>query len=304
MYNTTMSKINKKQKIIIISVVSALLVITAIILFLCLFVFKPKSAPSVEVILAGEQVFVKVDESEKDYAYRFRFQENNNEVCYDSSTSVLNITEELWQENLKIGVQYNISVCYIDSGGVLCGDYSQPIEYTFNIKLSSPVLSLNENILSWEEVRGADYYNVSYYFIDRTFNISTSTLQFDLTTIPGGKYNVNVTSCSNKENFQQSQESQITVELNHNLMPFLSATINPQTFILTVDGNEYIPAIRLTDDVGNSYLLKDFSIEKSSNGWRYRIDVKAIYVSGRIYYVSPEPFEFNSYQGQTTKVSL
>lgn len=296
---------SKKKKIIIgVSVGVSLAVIIAVIV-LCLVLLRPSEGKNVSVILSGEQIFVQADEADEDYTYRFRFVSNGEERLYDSSSRTLDITEEFWQGNLRLGENYTISVCYVDSAGVLAGDYGEEIISSFALKLASPNVSLADGILTWDQVRGADYYTIYFSVGDELQSMTTQELSFELSALPGGERSVVVTSCSNNANHIESQPStQFTATVIHEIPAFNSAFLNPTTCVLTIGSSEKVSAIRVMDNLGGSFLIEQLDYEYSNGSWLITANMQAIYQSGTTYTVQPEADEFNIYSSSPTRVSM
>lgn len=302
LYNRIVSK--KKKIIIGVSVGVSLAVIIAVIV-LCLVLLRPSEGKNVSVILSGEQIFVQADEADEDYTYRFRFVSNGEERLYDSSSRTLDITEEFWQGNLRLGENYTISVCYVDSAGVLAGDYGEEIISSFALKLASPDVSLAEGILTWDQVRGADYYTIYFSVGDELQSMTTQELSFELSALPGGERSVVVTSCSNNANYIESQPStQFTATVIHEIPAFNSAFLNPTTCVLTIESSEKVSAIRVMDNLGGSFLIEQLDYEYSNGTWLITANLQAIYQSGATYTVQPEADEFNLYSSSPTRVSM
>ena len=302
LYNRIVSK--KKKIIIGVSVGVSLAVIIAVIV-LCLVLLRPSEGKNVSVILSGEQIFVQADEADEDYTYRFRFVSNGEERLYDSSSRTLDITEEFWQGNLRLGENYTISVCYVDSAGVLAGDFGQEIVSSFNLKLASPNASLTDGILAWDQVRGADYYTIYFSVGDELESMTTQELFFNLSALPGGERIVVVTSCSNDEHYIESEPSkQFTATVIHEIPAFDRAFLNPTTGVLTIESSEKVSAIRVMDNLGDSFLIEQLDYEYSNGSWLITANMQAIYQSGATYTVQPEADEFNIYTFSPTRVSI
>ena len=295
LYNRIVSK--KKKIIIGVSVGVSLAVIIAVIV-LCLVLLRPSEGKNVSVILSGEQIFVQADEADEDYTYRFRFVSNGEERLYDSASRTLDITEEFWQGNLRLGENYTISVCYVDSAGVLAGDFGQEIVSSFNLKLASPDVSLADGILTWD-------HTIYFSLGDELESMTTQELFFNLSALPGGERSVVVTSCSNDEHYIESQPStQFTASVLHQIPAFDRAFLNPTTGVLTIESSEKVSAIRVMDNLGDSFLIKQLAYEYSNGSWLITANMQAIYQSGTTYTVQPEADEFNIYTFSPTRVNI
>ena len=300
MYNMIVSK---KKKIIIGVSVGVSVAVALIVIILCLVLLKPNQGKNLEIVDAGQQIFVQAEDAGEDYTYRFKFVQNDNETTFDSSTRTLDLTEKLWNGELKLGLQYKISVCYVDSAGVLSGDYSEEISYTFKLKLASPTISINGSVISWEEVRGADFYTIRYAVGNEILSVETDVTSFDLSQLPGGERTVFVTSGSKSSGLIESDSSnQITTVVNHSYQEFEYAYLDLKTFVLTIVASEKVGAVKIRDNLRNEYIADNLIYESSHAGWNIKIDVKGIYKTGTTLTVQPEEDEFNSFSGKATTV--
>lgn len=296
---------SKKKKIIIGCSIASVAVIAVIVLVLCLVVFKPDPGRSVQVVLSGEQVYIQAQEAEDDYTYRFRFQQNGNEVFYDSASRTLDITDELWQGYIALGQPYNISVCYVDSAGVLSGNYGEAISYTFTLQLASPTLQLDGTTISWQAVRGADFYTIRYSLDDQIISLTTDLLSYDLSNLHGGVRSISVTSNSASANYRESVSSQpITATIHHELPAFQSASLNTQNLTLTITSSEYFSQALLTDDQGQEYLLSGLTCSRLGNTYVSSVVIRSVYSQGRTYFVRPVADSYNSFSGSATTVRI
>lgn len=295
--------VSKKKKIIIGVSVGISVAVALIVIILCLVLLKPNQGKNLEIVDAGQQIFVQAEDAGEDYTYRFKFVQNDNETTFDSSTRTLDLTEKLWNGELKLGLQYKISVCYVDSAGVLSGDYSEEISYTFKLKLASPTISINGSVISWEEVRGADFYTIRYAVGNEILSIETDVTSFDLSKLPGGERTVFVTSGSKSNGLIESDSSnQITTVVNHSYQEFEYAYLDLKTFVLTIVASEKVGAVKIRDNLGNEYIADNLIYESSHAVWNIKIDVKGIYKTGTTLTVQPEEDEFNSFSGKATTV--
>lgn len=295
--------VSKKKKIIIGVSVGISVAVALIVIILCLVLLKPNQGKNLEIVDAGQQIFVQAEDAGEDYTYRFKFVQNDNETTFDSSTRTLDLTEKLWNGELKLGLQYKISVCYVDSAGVLSGDYSEEISYTFKLKLASPTISINGSVISWEEVRGADFYTIRYAVGNEILSVETDVTSFDLSKLPGGERTVFVTSGSKSSGLIESDSSnQITTVVNHSYQEFEYAYLDLKTFVLTIVASEKVGAVKIRDNLRNEYIADNLIYESSHAGWNIKIDVKGIYKTGTTLTVQPEEDEFNSFSGKATTV--
>ena len=295
--------VSKKKKIIIGVSVGVSVAVALIVIILCLVLLKPNQGKNLEIVDAGQQIFVQAEDAGEDYTYRFKFVQNDNETTFDSSTRTLDLTEKLWNGELKLGLQYKISVCYVDSAGVLSGDYSEEISYTFKLKLASPTISINGSVISWEEVRGADFYTIRYAVGNEILSVETDVTSFDLSKLPGGERTIFVTSGSKSSGLIESDSSnQITTVVNHSYQEFEYAYLDLKTFVLTIVASEKVGAVKIRDNLRNEYIADNLIYESSHAGWNIKIDVKGIYKTGTTLTVQPEEDEFNSFSGKATTV--
>lgn len=74
------------------------------------------------------------------------------------------------------------------------------------ITLSQPVIKVEDNVLVWEEVSNAEYYEV---YLNNTLKGKVTDLSYDFSNLPSGTYTLKVRACNDKSSFENSLFSAI-----------------------------------------------------------------------------------------------
>lgn len=303
LYNISMTK---KKKIITIVSISVSLVLVLTVCLLLVFLLKPQKANTVSVINTGQNIYVKSSVAEGEKTYRFKFVSGDEIREFDSSSHLFDITNLLWNGDLNFGDNYSVSVCYVDSSGILAGDYSESVNFVAQIKLASPEVSIDEQnlFLNWENIQGADFYFINYYDGNQFVKIKSYETSFELSTIKGGDRNIYVTSASEHEYFLESEKSNtLSVQVIHELLEFDSAFLNSENKTITIYANEFIDEILLTVD-GEQYKIYDFDIIQNDGEFEITFSISLIYNSSATFKVSPAGDLYNVFNGEPTLVTL
>lgn len=302
LYNTIVSK--TKKIIISVSVVSVAIILSVVSLLL-VYLYKPKPAEGLQIKTQGSQIYVCVEPVEE-RTYKFKFVNGEEEKVFDSVSSQFDITNLLWSGELSFGTDYQISFCLVEPTGILDGEYSKAIIYTPTIRLQAPTVNVSEqNVLSWESVQGADYYNLYYYDAEELVKIKVEQTSFDLTQIKGGERKVYVTSNSNQSFFFESNPSNVIEStVIHNIAAFEEAFID-QTYTLHIISPEKIDGVELV--VGEEVFTvtqQNLTIEEYDGKFEITFSVNQIFKPGLEITVKPLGNDFNTYSGEPTLVSM
>lgn len=302
LYNNIVSK--RKKIIITLSVViGAILILVASLLLV--FLLKPDKGEQLRVDTINNRIYISAQQ-EDERTYVFKFANGDEVKTFDSASSQFDITELLWSGELSFGTSYEISYCLVEPSGILAGEFSEPILYTPVIRLDAPVVSFNEEtfLISWETVRGAEFYNIYYYDGSDLIASQVEGTSFDLTQIKGGDRQVFVTSSSNQSFFYESELSNvISTTITHTLAPFDNAFIdeNYDLHIITIDNIDGVDVL-----VGEQkYFVSknDFVITKTQTGYEIIFSAKSFYKPGQQIKVMPHADEFNIYTSEPTIVT-
>lgn len=300
LYNISVSK--RKKIIISVSVLlSAAVILTACLLLV--FLLKPKPAERVFVEAGDYQIFVKTDASEQNHSYRFKFAFGEEEFVVDSQSHILDVTEHVWNGKLKLGTSYRVSVCLVEPSGVLAGNYSRETVLTPRLKLKSPTVTFSEEDvrISWQAVRGADFYNIYYSTQNGLAQEKTASLSFDLSRIIGGKHNIFVTAGSANTFLKESDKSNtITATITHTLSEFTAAYID-QDYVVHITSPEKVPAIVLRDlQSGIDFTIEEFDVIKEGESFVISFSAAGVYSQDKTFTVRPLGDAWNVFNGKAT----
>lgn len=303
------SKKNKKLIITLISVaVGIVLALTACLL--AVFLSVPSAGGEVEIKSFDHQIFVKTNVKEDERTYRFKFKNEFGSVEIDSDSNLLDITQKLLEDDLRLGSTYDVSVCLVEPSGILAGEYGKTATFTPSLMLKAPLVSLNEDdgkTLSWQPVEYADYYNVCYYNGSVLEKVAVVETEFDTTAIMGGNRQIFVTSNSNRIGLNESEKSNvINVSVVHELKSFLSGTVDGQTKQVSIISNENVNGIVLIDEKNSSeYRIIDFIKTKTDTGYIFSFNIGLIFTEDdQTFLVKPIANSSNTFAGEPIRLTL
>ncbi len=280
LYNTIMTK--KKKIIISVSVVSAVvLIVTAILLLV--FLLKPKRANEVTINASDYQILVETQRAEGERTYRFKFVTAGQTKEISSDSHILDITPYLWDDTLHLGSEYQVSVCLVEKAGVLAGDYGKSTTFTPKIRLHSPgeiKYDAQANLISWDEVKGADGYEVRYIDKGETEKLPTTSTNMDLALIMGGERNIYVVAVSNRDGLLESDSSTIHLTLDHEIAEITSAVINNQKYLVLKSKDKIKQVILKSQSEPKEVILSLSLSELQENGvYILKYDVRQLKLS-------------------------
>lgn len=90
--------------------------------------------------------------------------------------------------------------------------------------------------------------------------------------------------------------------VTHELLPFSYASVNLQTFVLTIISPEKIDSFSLVDSQNNSFELSEFEIEKSGDNYFITAQIRSVFNAELNYLVRPVGNEYNIFSGKSTEV--
>ena len=292
----------KKRNIILISVIAAVVVILTASLLL-VFLLKPNPANAVEVIATDHQIFVKAAINEEERTYKFKFECDGQVEEIPSTSNILEITDYLWSGQLELGKLYKVSVCQIEPSGVLAGDYGQATSFIPTLKLQSTNVIYDEStkIISWQEIKGADFYYVAYNDGLDVIKVRTDDTAFDTTLLKGGERNIFVTAASNNNYLLESNASNlINTVVIHNISEFTTAFIDVN-YTVNILSPERVSGIVLNDGK-EDHVITSFTIAPFEEGYRITFSAKLFAGEGKRLTVKPLADDFNIFNGNVTVV--
>ncbi len=282
-------KTTKKQMIVVgVFAVSVLLVIIALIVVISLNVNKTKPS-SVKIFDSNGQVYCQAEANDNFLGYRFKFDDGKNALTYDSKDSLVAIDDI---QSLVIGVNYKVSVCYLAEMEGGNSEYSKSIDWLAYSYLKSPVIVQAEDKIDWDDVEGADYYNVYYTFNKlEVIRCTASEIAFD--KLPAGNVEISVVAMSNYNYYKPSlNPAQLNLIIYKELKSFSTINYNSSNNVLTIRGMERVELIEISLD-GQSYFVKDFSVQGSGGAYTYTINLSA--VIGHATSIGARPASDNAY---------
>lgn len=145
-------------------------------------------------------------------------------------------------------------------------------------KLGTPVLQLNENVVTWEWIDNADYYAV---FINGVWQKVVRENRYELTYQVNGDYQVQIYACDSYKNYQSSDYSN-TVTYTIDKLDLVEPDLSLKGDVLSWNGvagateyEIYVNGIRKTDWLTTSVDGNYTSEVKFETGGIYNIIVKA-----------------------------
>lgn len=299
------NKLSKKNLWLIIvgSVIGVAIIVGILLAFLLNY---NVNAPDKVVVDKQEKTYFSVTANDSYVGYRFKFKSENTELVFDSKSNVITM-EEL--EGLVAGEKYEITACYLAETEGANSDYSQPITWICYFRLSTPNVSYQQGVLSWDKIENdADYYTIMIFTSTGLIQTETTSLSFDLNDINGGVYQIYVCANSNNKYYEQSiLAEKIEVSFIKNFKPFESATLDTKTKILTIIGSQLITNIDIKIDYKVS---KNYSVTYKRIGDKYQYEINLnsspfVVTEESNIEVNPSTIDsYNIYSGQPTTVVM
>ena len=265
-------KTTKKQMLVVgVFAVSVLLVIVALIVVVSLNVNK--TIPSMPKIFDSQgKVYCQAEANDNFLGYRFKFDDGKNAITFDSKDNLLDLQDV---NAVKVGVNYKVSVCYLAEMEGGNSEYSKSFDWVCYAYLSSPVLVKGEDKIDWADIEGADYYNV-YYSSNKLDVIKCMSSEILFDKLPAGEVAISVVAVSNFDYYKPSlTPSQMSLTINKQLKPFSSINYNSSNNMLSIRGEDKVDLIEISLD-GQSYFVKDFSVQGGGLVYTYTINLSAV----------------------------
>ncbi len=280
------TKISKQKLLIIISTI--ILITLAITALATAFLISYNGySPAKPMILDdGKQIYITCQSNENYQSYRFKFSSEGKDILIDSKTNMISSSFAV-EKGVKLGVDYEVSSCYVADREGNNSEYSKPIKWQCSQYLASPVIKfdLEQKLLIWDEIRNADFYKVFINGNDEFINVETS--QLDLTTIEGGERVFSVVACSKKNYYKESAVSnEVNIKLVHTLVGFSSINFDLNSKIVVARCTEKYDNVDILLD-STHYIVKKFDIKEEAGFFEYRIDLKLIYSNQKIIGIMP-----------------
>lgn len=268
-----MNEKKKKLVTIILSVVIGVLALGGLITAFILN-YNVSSPSQVTILDDGTNIYITTSMNDNYSEYRFILKSGDQEIVINSQSNTLTV-EQLLENGAELGQTYEITCQYISStnqGGN--SEISKPTYWTVIKYLTKPIVSVDENVVSWQEIENADYYmlylNGEQY--DFSFNLDTAT--FDLATLPGDKYQITVSAYSENDFYKTSPDSsQVTYEYYRYYQPFEEVKYDALSKKLICTGSEELSLLNVSVN-GTVYEYKNFTMSQDEDKFIYEIDLR------------------------------
>ncbi len=271
-------KISKQKMLIIISTI--ILSVLAIIGLATAFLLSYNGySPAQPVVFDdGKNIYISCQANENYNGYRFKFSSSDNEIIIDSKTNIISSSDAI-KNNVKLGVTYDISACYLADKEGNNSEYSKEIKWQCCQYLASPKIEFKEEqkLLIWDAVENADFYKVFISGITEPFTVTEQ--KFDLNSIEGGERTFSVIADvnENKTYLKASVSSnEINIRLIQTLPSFSSSSFNINTKILTSRCSERYENVEIILNTTH-YFIKNPKVSFSNGFYSYNIDLSLIY---------------------------
>ena len=202
------------------------------------------TAPNKVQITNQELTYFSINANDNYHGYRFVFESDSDSITVNSEENVISQNDI---EGLVAGRRYQISACYLGQSEGANSDYSQPVTWICTFKLDRPELVYDNhtNIISWNPIENADFYNIIVISGSQTTTFEhVTTNNFDLNQVDGGIVKVYVSALSSNPYLYQSDFStEFSTEFYKTFRNLVSATFDRETYILTIVGQQRLTQI-------------------------------------------------------------
>lgn len=292
-----------KQKLILFSLIAVAIVLLAVGLTTAfLYNYNSYSPKEVQIVDDEKEISFYIEMNDSYSSYEFNFKSKNaREIVIETKSNVL-YASEAYEKGIKIGKKYQIKARYISENSGNNSEYSKPIEWTSYKILSAPEIEydVENNIIQWQEVENADYYEVYYNKKEGYETYRTNSTKFDLHFIEGGQKEFYIIAKSEDENYKQSAKSNvIRMTLVHHYVPVAVSDYDPENKIVTFTSPEKLTKVNVY--VGESVYEKvvEGVYDSESEIYTYTIEIKTIFRQGREIGIAPTSIdEYNIYDGE------
>lgn len=265
------------------------------------------NAPDKVKIENQEQTYFSVNANDNYRGYRFIFVSDSDTITVDSLDSVLLMDDV---EGLIPGQEYQVSACYLGQSEGANSDYSEPITWICTFKLDSPeiVYDNQTNIISWNVINDADFYNVTVISGSKTTIYDhVLTNNFDLNQVDGGNLKIYVCALSSSPYLIQSNYSAVlSTTFYKSFKPLLSASLDRNDFILTIIAEQELKEIDI--QINHMWISCIVSPLYTNGNYQYQItlsDYASVISLNSVINVRPSTLdEYNVYNGQVLQVQI
>ena len=298
--------ISKKKIWLIVgsSIIGVAIVVGILLAFLLNY---NSNAPDQVQVANQELTYFSVNANDNYQGYRFVFELDGEAITVNSESNIISLDDI---EGLVAGQRYQVSACYLGQTEGANSDYSQPITWICTFKLDCPELVYDNqtNIISWNSIENADFYNVTIISGNQTttFEHITAT-NFDLNQVDGGSLKAYVCALSSNPYLYQSDFSaEFSTVFYKSFKPLLSATLDRSTFVLTIVGEQLLSEI----DIQINYMWYSYTVTPTitDDQYVYQIplsDYASFITQSTEINVKPSSIdEYNSYNGSETVVEI
>ena len=283
---------------VIVSVLFAGVLIAVVLTFL---LFYNSEVPN--KVEQRDNTYFYVEANNNYKGYRFKFESEDQTLTFDNQSNIIYVKD---MDGLIAGSKYQVSACYISEKENASSEYSEPITWTCYLRLETPMLFIEDDIITWQEIDNASYYNVQIISSNDTTLMQTQSASFDLNNISGGQYEIFVSAVSDNEYYLESNLAEsLNVDFSKYFQPFTSATVNLENKILTITGEQEISKIDIKIGL---VTYKDFVVKPTLEDGKYIYNI-----SLRDFEIDNETFvgarpsnidQYNIYNGEFTQAII
>lgn len=297
-YNT--SEMNEKRKKILkvlgyIALLSVLLVGIAVAFVVG---YNPVIPNTVQVIDDGNSVYLYAETNDNYSSYRFRFENDEENIIINSRRNLLSC-DEMLQSGIEIGKNYSVTVTYISSDDTFNSRQSRPLSWKAYTYLDAPYLYRDGDYIRWEYVENADFYEVHYNLNSEEKVVAVNYCYYALQNIEGGQRDVYVVAKSRDESYKESLKSNtLELEVVHHLANFENVEFDVQTLLLTMTSSERIDKMNIY--VGEKQFQRE-NLNPTLIGevYHYLVDLSAVFETEFSIGIAPASIDrYNIYSGE------
>ncbi len=264
-------KTTKAQIIGVIFFAVAILAVFAVLTTVFILNFNKTYPDAVRFIDNNGHIYCSAEANDSFYGYRFKFDDGEKVYTFDHDDSLLEVNN---LEGIKVGTTYKVTVCYLGEFEGGNSEDSKPVTWQAYTYLDTPVLSIENDKISWNAVTGADYYYV-YYSSTSLDYIKVANPEISFSKLPAGVIDISVVAKSDYSYLKTCRlPAKTRVTVRKELKSFTSVSLSTQNY-LTITGTELVDRIEILIS-GQVYYSSDFTVTSTSGGYTFKVDISAV----------------------------
>lgn len=294
----------KEEKVIKI-VISCFLSLVAVCGLAMAFVLNYNSLvpDKVEIMQNDDQVFLFVTPNTNYEGYRFILSDIEEKHIIDCENNILTLDECL-EQGVELGKSYKVKFCYLGKSVGNNSQFSKEVTWNAVVQLKAPCIEYSQanNLISWNNVDGADFYMVYYNngngLETRKIDKNPNGNQFSLSSVPVGDRSFYVVACSNIDYIKPSKASNIIErKVTREMQEFEEINFDRESKILTLKSVEDLTQILVY--IGETKYKCEFNKVETGGAFIYTKDISFIYEEDAKIGVKPVDIdEFTFYSGE------